>query len=414
METSDARRENQRSILRTVARHKESTRQQIMDDTGLSKATVSRLVRQLIDEGSIIEIRSGTSNGMGRPTETLRFRGVSDVVCGVDMGGTNTRFLLATHGAQLIAGWRAPTPQGPGGAALARWVVDQVSKTSARLGVSEPMALVVGVPGTVQRATDVISNAPNLPTIQGRLFGATLSRLASGRTLVENDSNLALVGEMRAGAAAGHDNAVMVTIGTGVGVGVALGRRLITGAAGTVGEFGLMPIDLDGTTLESVISGTGITDAARRLGLRDPRPEIILDAAPRGRRGAIQARVHDALFTLVVTLGVAYEPSVVVLGGGVAGSLRRALPALQERLAATLTPCPELVLSTLGDPGGAVGAAAGALQLITEVVGADLSPDEDLQLDSDVSAIVAQLGSRDEDGGQVRVVPPQPVIGRNG
>jgi hypothetical protein len=66
------------------------------------------------------------------------------------------------------------------------------------------------------------------------------------------------------------------------------------------------------------------------------------------------------------------------------------------------------VVSALGDPGGAVGAAAGALQLISEVVGEDLSPDEDLQLDSDVSAIVAQLESRDEDLDQRDIAPAQP------
>jgi predicted NBD/HSP70 family sugar kinase len=402
METSDTRRENQRAILRTVARRKESTRQQIMDDTGLSKATVSRLVRQLIDDGSIIETRAEESNGIGRPTEILRFRGVSDLVCGIDMGGTNTRFLLATHGAQLIANWRDQTPQGPDGESLARWLVDQVSAVCARLDVSEPTALVVGIPGTVERPTGTISNAPNLPAIAGNDFGATLSRLTGGRTLVENDSNLALAGELRAGAAAGHDNAVMITIGTGVGVGVALGRRLITGNAGTVGEFGIMPVDLSGRTLESVISGTGIAEAARRAGLRDVRPKSILDAVPRGRRGAIQARVLDALFTLVVSLGVAYEPSVIVVGGGVSASLQRMLPTLQERAAAVLAPCPRLVMSELGDPGGAIGATAGALQVVNEVVGDDLTIAQELQLDLDVSAIVAQLTSHGDDGGAHR------------
>lgn len=397
METSDARRENQRAILRTMARRKESTRHQIMADTGLSKATVSRLVRQLVEDGSLIETRPARGNGVGRPTEVLRFRGVSDLVCGIDMGGTNTRFLLATHGAELIANWRERTPQGSDGRTLARWVVDQVSTTCARLRVSEPTAMVVGIPGTVERATGTISNAPNLPAIIGNDFGGTLHRLTDGRASVENDSNLALAGEMRAGAAAGHDNAVMITVGTGVGVGVALDRRLVTGEAGTVGEFGVMPIDLEGTTLESVISGTGIAEAARRSGLRDVRPESILEAAPRGRRGVIQARVNAALFNLVVSLGVAYEPSVIVIGGGVSTSLELMLPALQARAAAVLTPCPSLVVSTLGDPGGAVGATAEALQVVNEIVGDDLTADEELQLDLDVSAIVAQLASRGDE-----------------
>jgi predicted NBD/HSP70 family sugar kinase len=307
------------------------------------------------------------------------------------MGGTNTRFLLATQGTRLLANWRDRTPHGSDGTALGAWVIDQITAVATDLGVPGPTALVVGIPGTVEQSSGIIRNAPNLPAIEGTDFGAELTRRTQSQVLIENDSNLALVGELRAGAAAGHDNAVMVTIGTGLGVGVALGRRLITGAGGTVGEFGVMPVDLMGTTLESVISGSGIADAARRMGLHDVRPETILDAAPRGKRGAIQSRVTDALFSLMVSLGVAYEPSVIVIGGGVSPSLERLLPPLQRRIDDVLTPSPRLAMSGLGDPGGAVGATAGALQLVNQMVGEELSVDQELQLDSDVREIVAQL-----------------------
>lgn len=391
METSDTRRENRHAILRTVARRKEATRQQIMEDTRLSKATVSRLVRQLVLDGSIIEGRSVMASGVGRPTEILLFRGVSDMVCGVDIGGTSTRFLLANQGARLMASWRDETPHHAEGANLADWVARHVANTCDQLGMPQPTVMVIGIPGTTEQASGVIRNAPNLPAIEGSDFTRRMAELTRGRAVVENDSNLALIGEIRAGAAAGHDNAVMITIGTGVGVGVALNRQLLTGAAGTIGEFGLMPVDLSGTTLESVVSGTGITAAAARLGLRDQSPQSILEAPPRGKRGIIQRLVSDALFNLIVTVGVAYEPSVVVLGGGVSESLDHLLPVLQARAREVLVPCPHLAASILGDPGGAVGAAARALEIVNENVGDDMSPEEDGQLDDDVSSIVAQL-----------------------
>jgi hypothetical protein len=129
----------------------------------------------------------------------------------------------------------------------------------------------------------------------------------------------------------------------------------------------------------------------------------------------IQARVNAALFNLVVSLGVAYEPSVIVIGGGVSTSLERMLPDLQARAAAVLTPCPSLVVSTLGDPGGAVGATAEALQVVNLIVGDELTADEELQLDLDVSAIVAQLASRgDEEEPNLATTRPRPRLRPSG
>ena len=393
METSDARRLNEGLILRAVATRKEATRQQIIDDTGLSRATVSRLVRQLVSAGLIIEDRSVSGPGGGRPAEILVSKGVSDVVCGIDMGGTNTRFILASQGAHLIASWRDQTAQARSGAGLAAWLNREVNKTCQRLGASMPTITVVGIPGTVEQATGLIRNAPNLPQIEGGSFHRALAKLTVGDLVVENDSNLALVGEMRAGAAANADNAVMITIGTGVGAGVALDRRVLTGSSGTVGEFGVIPVDLKGTTLESVISGPGIAAEAARHRLRDTRPQAVLLATGDGGRARVRDRVLDALFALMVTLSVAYEPSVVVVGGGVAASLEGLLDGLQERLSAVVQPSPRLVTSALGDPAGAVGAIARGLEVAHEALGAGLTLEQDIRLSADVASIVAQLSN---------------------
>ncbi|MGH9171330.1 MAG: ROK family protein [Acidimicrobiales bacterium] len=378
-------------MLRALATRKETTRQQIMSDTGLSKATVARIVRELLSEGRVVEGRAIVGPSGGRATKTLQFRGVTDLVCGIDMGGTNSRFLLVSQRGRLVSSWRRENPPSYSARALADWVADQVIDACHDSERPEPSVTVIGVPGVVGSTTGHIRNSPNLAAVEGRTFTERLSWRMPGRLVVENDSNVALVGELRAGAAAGARNAVMLTIGTGVGAGVAVDGRLLSGPHGGVGEFGIVPIDLDGTTLEEVISGPAIVAAAKARGLADTRPEAVLQESHDLGQLELQRRLIAAMFSVAVAISVAYEPSVIVIGGGVSPSLASALPDLQRRLDKALEPAPALVLSKLGDPAGALGAIAIGLEMSHQMMGAANVETEDTQLNLDIAAIAAEL-----------------------
>ena len=194
----------------------------------------------------------------------------------------------------------------------------------------------------------------------------------------------------------------MITIGTGVGAGVAVDGRLLTGAGGFIGEIGMLPVELDGTCLEDVVSGGAITAAARARGLRDDSPAAVLalpsDDGPTGVGGTagdpaanLRTRVLAALFTACVAVTVAYEPEVVVFGGGVSASLGPALSGLRDRLHALLGPGPDLVVSTLGDPAGALGAVATGLEAAYQQLGAAAGGIYDERLRRDLTELARRV-----------------------
>ncbi len=232
-------------VLRALVTAGATSRQQIVRETTLGKATVSRVVRDLIDSGLVVEGSLVKGPDGGRATRTLEFRGGQELVCGVDMGGTNTRLVVVDQRAGLVAAWRQPTAHLAGGPNIADWLVDALHAGCPDVVRHGLAATVVGVPGAVVPGSGEIAQAPNLTEVEGTGFARRLGELLPGHVAVRNDSNLALVGEMGAGAAAGFHDVAMITVGTGVGTGVAVGGELLTGARGLIGEFGSLPIALE-------------------------------------------------------------------------------------------------------------------------------------------------------------------------
>lgn len=367
MESADAHRVNEALVLRALVACDANSRQQIVRETGLSKATVSRLVRDLIEAELVVEGPRVSGPDGGRATQTLEFQGASELVCGVDMGGMNTRFIVVDQRARLVGAWSVPTPHLSTAADLADWMAAQLGAQCpdiARLGLS---ATVVGVPGVVHPATGDIQQAPNLRAIEGAGFAHRLGEVLPGQLSVHNDSNTALVGELCAGVARGSRDVVMVTIGIGVGAGVALEGRLVTGARGLVGEFGMLPVELDGTVVEDVISGGALAS------LQGGEGAFSWSAGPADDpdQTALRGRILGGLFTVCMAAAVAYEPEMIVFGGRVSASLGAGLERVQERLNGRLESAPQLTTSRLGDAAGALGAVAMGLQAAHRLLGAD-------------------------------------------
>jgi len=380
VDNAELRRSNKAALLRLVLRTGQSTRQELIDQTRLSKATVSRLVRELVEEGTLIEAARTEGADGRRSTQVLTFQGQLGLVCGIDMGGTTTRFVLADYGCGLVDAWRKPTPTEAGARELAGWIASEIHARATTHPAGEPTVTTVGVPGSVDPRTSAIRNAEHLPGIAGDAFVSELAARLSGGLRVDNDSNLALVGEMSVGEARRASDVVMITIGTGVGAGVALGGTLRTGQHGLVGEIGLLPVDLKGTTFESVVKGAALSAAAFELTGVAERPSSVLEASSDGPLGVIQERVRRSLVNACTALAVLYEPEIIVIGGGLARALKRHLSAVEAAIGRLLRPVPRLATSELGDAAGAVGATALSLQTAYELLGAGRS-------------VVSELGS---------------------
>lgn len=335
----------------------------LMAATGLSRPTVHDVCDDLITIGLAVE-RSGPSpTGPGRRARRYALCSAAAHVVGVDMGEATVRVAVADLRGVVVGGSSRNVPD-PTMAATARLGVLRgavaAALTAAGVTPDGVRAAAVGVPAPVTaggRAVAVDSYLPGLAAVDLR---SALRPLLTAPVTVENDANLAVIGERWRGAAAGCDDAVLLLAGERLGAGLCLGGRLVRGFAGGAGEMGFLDL----------VTGVGDTDGIGRLvRLATGRPApAVFGAARAGNADALAAldAVTDRVGRAVAVLATLLDPQVIVLGGAVAEAgdvlmvpLTRAYTrALRER---PLRATPPLVASTLADRGAVLGAVRTAL-----------------------------------------------------
>lgn len=319
-----------------------------------------------------------------RPLRPYICRVSGECVIGIDLGGT--KMLGGVVDAELGVHARAQREvadldaDGILDAALS--LIDELKAASA----SEIFAVGFGIPCTLDSDRHVAVMAVNLP-LPEMDFAAVMSERTGLPAFVDNDANVALIAEQRAGAAAQHSHAVLLTIGTGIGGAMSMDGRLYRGAHGAAGEFGHMVIDEDGPPcqgncpnhgcLEAVASGTALAREALRVA-RDVADCDLGRAYAEGRRitGPLvtelahdgDAAARDVIALIGTRLGVGLanivnilNPEVIVVGGGViaAGELLLA-PAREVVASRALRPAREqvsIVRTRFGVESGMLGAA---------------------------------------------------------
>jgi glucokinase len=301
---------------------------------------------------------------------------------GVDVGGTKLLGVLMAD-ERISAEERVPTPHG--GAAILDAVASVIESLRSKSGAT---LIGVGMPGLVDDA-GVLRYAPNLPGVVELAVGAELQVRFPGTTIrIENDASCAGWAERSIGAAKGFDDALLVTLGTGIGGGIISGGRLLRGAHGFAGEIGHMIINPHGPPCrcgqrgcwERYASGSGLGRIAREaanagqadrvvaLAGGDPehvQGEHVTQAAIEGDAEAIEVFRRFAWWLALGLANLAniYDPALFVLGGGLieAGDVlmaptRTAFAELVE--ASEHRPEIPIVPAALGERAGAIGAAA--------------------------------------------------------
>ena len=213
-------------------------------------------------------------------------------VVAVDLGGTWLRVAPFDEAGEMGRTVRVPTPAANGPAR----VVEAICDLAAEAAPGRRPRLVIGVPGPVDPAKGVVHGAPNLPGWKEVALRQLIQERLGWECRVEHDAGLAALGEHRRGAGRGSSNFAYVTVSTGIGAGLILGRRLYRGSQGTAGEFGHVVVEPDGPRcrcgnrgcLEAVASGTGIAERAgmasgaevsRAAAKGDPAAQEVLDRA---------------------------------------------------------------------------------------------------------------------------------------
>ena len=296
------------------------------------------------------------------------------VAIGIDVGGTKVVAATLDGDGRVLQRLRRETPVGDG-----RRLVDELEALLGELGAAVPVG--VGIAGLVTPA-GLVRYGPNI-SVQDLDLAAALRQRTGQPVAVVNDASAAALGEQRVGAGRGHRDVVMLTLGTGVGGGVVVGGRLVTGANGFAGELGHVIVEDGGRPcpcgnrgcLEAYAAGSAIgRRAAQRLA--DERTPSLLREVDEctGKAVTLAARDGDELAREVLLeagrwLGIAIaglvnalDPEVVLLGGGAAAETATwLLPEARETMAARIIghdwrEPPALELAALGDDAGMVGA----------------------------------------------------------
>lgn len=375
---SHLRQVNARELLRLLREHSPCSKADLVRLSGLSAPTVSSAVAHLESLNLVENLGDGESSG-GRPPEMLRFNATRGYVAGVDIGGTRLRMVLADLNGRVVTQWatqfteKQRTPK-----AVCCLIHDGLKTMCQDAGTSlkKVLELTIGAPGVTNVDAGVVLSAPNLKDWNQVPLRAMMERETGISATIENDTNLAAVGEHWRGSAVGVDDFLFIALGTGVGAGIFLRGRLHHGANWSAGEIGYaavngqprQPLEVRATgQLERAIGGLAIESEWRRLLSRDRRSDggeleelrasEIFDLAVDGDRLAAQVVQYAAqiLADCIVEMSLTLDPSVVILGGGV-GSHPELCKATEKLLARNEFAKPQVRSSSLGTQAQLYGA----------------------------------------------------------
>jgi len=385
---------NRMALVRHLCAHPGLSRADLSVAVGLTKSTVSLLVRELIEQGWLVEQEIVATGELGRRPTPLLIDPQRLLLLGAELGIDSARVVATSLTGTVLA--REVVGYGAGRSAKAciGTLANALLKVRKQLGAAEHriIGIGLGLPGGVDEAGGVLRFAPNLGWRDvpiGTLLAGKLAEtpLAGTPLFLQNEADVAALGEMEFNGSPAADPLLYLSINQGVGAGVIVGDRLLTGSRGFAGEVGHMVLQLDGPLCscgrrgcaEALIgpramlrgdaaSGRQLDEIRQRLAAKDP------DTA----RAVKKAGAY--LGVLLQNLASAYDPACIVLGGSVADLgdvfLQPALTALNDYSAAANLAPPTVRSSRFGPDAVAVGAAALARYRLTrpQIAGRDTHP----------------------------------------
>ena len=356
------------------------TRKELSEELALSPASISRIVRRLVNAGIVSE-EAIPSDGPGRRSDIIRFNSRSGCVIAVDLGGTKCHGVVADLAAEILAEDERPTyGQGaPTNALLA--CIETLRAESAALAL-EVRAIVVGIPAVPDPDSGLVGSGPNVQWEGYDLIGLLSEHLAEPFR-IENDVTLAAIGQAWRGEGRALSGFVTLSLGTGIGGAVFANGQLVRGRHNLAGEIGYLLTsrsqlrNSDGAALESVASGAAIAARARellgvgaqsRLRPDDLTAADVFRAAADGDEVAERVidEVVDYVAMAIVDVAAVLDPERIILDGSIGRALEPYVERILERIASCIPHVPELRFSKLGPNATVIGAIAGALALERE------------------------------------------------
>ncbi len=310
------------------------------------------------------------------------------IYVGVDVGGMSIKIGLVSSDGKILLSKAFATEQEKGFKSMFARTADMINELIAEGGYSliDLGGIGIGIPGTVDSKKGMIVSAVNIGCKNENLV-AEMSQYFNVPIAVGNDANMAALGEQRFGAGKGHENVVMVTLGTGIGGGIIIDGKLYEGNGGAGGEVGHQIIRIDGEKCncgrlgcwERYASATGLINQTKHAmaenansimhkianengGVDGRTAFLAMDAGDQAGKEVCEQYIHY-LTEGLLNLGYILHPEMFIIGGGISHEGKNVMEPLRQKLNESLElsgmlPYIEVVQASLGNSAGIIGAAA--------------------------------------------------------
>lgn len=381
-----------RTLLREIRRAGRIPRIELSDLTGISRATVTTITAEFLMDGLVEEVardEGEPDSRRGRPRVDLKIRGAAHLVAGVKISHHKLSLvLLDFEGEQLAAEECDLSAPVNAPEVLAEAIRDAVTHLATVAGrrADEVSGIGIGIAGIVEANDGFVHWSPSL-SARNVEFGALLTRTLGVPCFIDNDANLVAVAEHAFGLGREHSDFLVVTIESGVGLGMVIGGALYRGTRGCGAEFGHTKVQLNGALcrcgqrgcLEAYVADYALLREATLVSGQDAnadpakRVETLLDAA---RAGDATARSIVERAGQIFAMGLAnlvniFDPELIILAGeqmqfdhlysdAVIDAMRKSIVQVDKAP-------PEVVVHKWGDLMWARGAAAYALDKVSEL-----------------------------------------------
>jgi predicted NBD/HSP70 family sugar kinase len=380
------RRVNAQAVLGCIRDTDVATGTELMDRTGLTRASVIAVCEDLIRRGWIRELDARDeepgSARKGRPARRFGLNATAGYVLGIDIGAATTAAAVADLRGNVLGrsseGFRATDI--PAEERIA--VVDRACRQALEAAGVDPgkvLAAGAGIAAPVDRDGKVLA-AQHFWSLFDVGLRSALQELHGWTVLLENDANLAALGERWRGSGVGVDDLVVLLAGERLGAGVMESGRLLHGRGGAAGEMGYLDM------VEGVGSSEGIASLARQWSAEGgggtaggaacgaaaaggtTSPRRVFDDAAAGDPAALEIldRISERMARVIASLASFINPEQVVIGGAVAESAGALLPAITALLPRFTATPPRVTVSPLGDAIVTVGAIRHALDYVEQ------------------------------------------------
>jgi glucokinase len=355
---------NRSAVLEYLRLAKTASRTELSTQLKISKPTVMRIIDELVADGWVLNLDE-KEKGARRSRDLLALNAKNNLVIGVDLGGSHISGIVANIGGEILFQDRVPEEWETSEmnfSILVQFIREFIEKAAGMDG--RILGIAVGVPGIVDSKVGMVKIAPSLNWDQMPLLEMLENEFKMPIT-IENDVNLAVLGENWFGVGVGVDNMVMISIGTGIGSGIILDGKLYRGFRDSSGEIGYY---LPGVSyldrkypkfgaLESQASCKGIAEKAlhvlkQRGEAFDPASidsAMVFKEAKSGTPWAqeIINETVDFLSLAIANVSVSFDPELIILGGGIIGSADQLIEPIQNRLKEVIPYIPRIEASTL-------------------------------------------------------------------